>query len=518
MRHPLKKILLISVSIMTTVVVGISVLKSDTSSIETNERDAKEQIMLQDLSITKRMIHGGTQRRELLDRVSNHQKANLRLHTFPDAKQQYGMRTLDAKSGQEVETNSPEQNQGMSHYVKQEVVVKFRSEPTPAQLQIINEKISSAKMRKLDHTYVFVSKKMTTSQLIDFFRTYGVVYAEPHYVYVTNKQPYTKTEPNDEFYNQYQWNLPMIATLPGWSLTKGDKQMVVGVIDTGVALGHPDLQGRLVDGYNALYPDLPPEDDVGHGTHVSGVISALTDNGQGIAGMTWYNKVMPIKVLDDSGMGSTYSVAEGIIWAVDHGAKVINMSLGNYASAQFLHDAIVYAYNHDVVLIAATGNDNTNQQGYPAAYPEVFAVSATNQQQAKAIFSNYGDYVDVAAPGENIPSTYIGNQYAALSGTSMASPHVAALAALIRSVNPKLRNHEVYEMMRQSAVDLGPEGKDDFYGYGQIHVQHALQMALGHTPNKKDGRPLDSPVEQEQVRTPSWLKKWLQLLFGTMVE
>src|SRR5690606_28346748 len=127
--------------------------------------------------------------------------------------------------------------------------------------------------------------------------------------------------------------------------------------------------------------------------------------------------------------------------------------------------------------IAATGNDNTSDPGFPAAYPEVLAVSATNQWQEKAAFSNYGDYVDVVAPGEQIASTYMNNQYAALSGTSMASPHVAALAGLIRSVNPLLKNTEVMDIMRKSADDLGTPGKDKYFGYGQINVNRALQMA-----------------------------------------
>ena len=175
--------------------------------------------------------------------------------------------------------------------------------------------------------------------------------------------------------------------------------------------------------------------------------------------MSWYNKVLPVKVLDQTGAGSTYSVAQGIIWAADHGAKVMNLSLGNYADSGFLHDAIQYAYDKDVALIAASGNDNTEQPGFPAAYPEVFAVAASDSQNEKAPFSNYGDYIDVTAPGVSIASTYPNNQYAALSGTSMASPHVTALAALIRSANPNLKNTDVYDIMRKSAQDLGDKGR-----------------------------------------------------------
>jgi len=251
-----------------------------------------------------------------------------------------------------------------------------------------------------------------------------------------------------------------------------------------VDLTHPDLSDHLIPGYNIVDDNTQPQDDVGHGTHVAGVISAIVNNNRGVAGMTWMNPVLPVKVLDSSGAGSTYAVARGVIWATDHGAKVINMSLGNYADANFLHDAVKYAFDHDVVLIAASGNDNTDKPGYPAAYPEVLAVAATDSDKNKAPFSNYGDYIDVAAPGVNIASTFPDNQYAALSGTSMASPHVTALAALIRSANPSLKNTEVMDIIRKSAQDLGPNGKDPYYGYGQIDVENALRLALGQQIEK----------------------------------
>jgi len=276
-------------------------------------------------------------------------------------------------------------------------------------------------------------------------------------------------------------------------------------------LDHPDLQGQLMTGYNVIDPASDPVDDVGHGTHVSGIIGALVNNNLGVAGMSWYNRVMPIKVLDQSGAGSTYAVAQGIIWATDHGAKVINMSLGNYADAQFLHDAIKYAYDHDVVLIAASGNDNTERPGYPAAYPEVFAVAATDSNKSKASFSNYGDYIDVAAPGVSIASTYPHNQFAALSGTSMASPHVTALAALIRSANPSLKNTEVMQLMRDTAMDIGPAGKDKYFGYGLIDVVAALKAAGGNagTATQEGHTSHDQPLDEWS----GWTRFWNQL-FG----
>ncbi|MCI3919715.1 S8 family peptidase [Paenibacillus sp. TRM 82003] len=447
---------------------------------------------------------------DLLEQVASNQRRNLRLAEFPDEDKRFGIRAVDPTTGQEVDVDSPEENQGISHYKKREVVVKFKTPPTDAELERIKSHVQAKHVKKLGYAYVFDSESWTTKQLIDYFGSLSVEYAEPHYLYVTNAET-TDFRPNDELYSRYQWNLPIIETPLGWSFTRGAEGVVVAVVDTGADLSHPDLVGHLTDGYNVVSPSSPPEDDVGHGTHVAGVISALTDNGQGVAGMTWYNKIMPVKVLDSTGMGSTYSVAEGIIWATDRGAKVINMSLGNYASAEFLHDAIRYAYDRDVVLIAATGNDNTSQPGFPAAYPEVLSVSATNMYGEKASFSNYGDYVDVVAPGENIASTYIDNQYAALSGTSMASPHVAALAALIRSANPELKNTEVYDIIRKTTNDLGSAGRDAYFGFGQINVAQALQQATGLSVPEA-AADMESG-EQTMDGGASWLDQLLRAIF-----
>lgn len=439
--------------------------------------------------------------------VEQHQQRNLRLVPYP-REGKYRVESVDTNTMQDVTVKDGEDNQGTSHYYKFEVVVRFRKPPTESEMARIKRDISCQHVRKSGYTYIFRSKTLDSKRLTDYFSQYNPYYIEPHYLYMTNDMkradgtptsmnasaldPYRSTrspmmrrndtlssnEPNDAMYKPYQWDLPLIKTNLGWNITKGSSDVIIAVVDTGVDTNHSDLKNKLVSGYNAINPELPPNDDVGHGTHVAGVIGASTNNQEGIAGMTWNNPIMPVKVLDNSGAGSSYSVAEGIIWAADHGAKVINLSLGNYAQGAFLHDAIRYAYDKDVVIVAATGNDNTNQPGYPAAYPEVFSVSATDQNEAKASYSNYGDYVDVVAPGTSIASTYPNNQYAALSGTSMACPHVTALAGLIRSANPALSNVQVYDIMRQSVKDLGPSGKDNYFGYGQIDVNAALTLAV----------------------------------------
>ncbi|PYI51745.1 S8 family peptidase [Paenibacillus flagellatus] len=414
----------------------------------------------------------GLVHQDILQKVAIDARKNLRIVPYPSDKR-WKIESVDSNTLKDVKVDHPEDNEGTSHYHVNQIVVKFRREPTEAELKQIVAEIGASSKEKLGYTYVFESSHMEAKQLMDYFQKWNVEYAEPHFLYLTNEA----VEPNDMLYSRYQWNLPAIETVPGWDVTRGSEEVVVAVVDTGVDLNHPDLNGRTVEGINIVSPNSLPMDDVGHGTHVAGVISALVNNREGVAGMSWYNRVMPVKVLDETGAGSTYSVAQGIIWATDHGAKVINMSLGNYADAQFLHDAVRYAYDRDVVLIAASGNDNTERPGYPAAYPEVFAVAATDANNQKASFSNYGDYIDVAAPGVNIASTYPDNHYAALSGTSMASPHVTALAALIRSVNPLLTNEEVMDIMRRTANDIGDSGKDRYYGYGQIDVVKAVSQA-----------------------------------------
>ncbi|WP_127575394.1 S8 family peptidase [Paenibacillus barengoltzii] len=439
----------------------------------------------------------------ILGRVQDHQNKNLRLIPYPK-EGKFKVESVHADTLKDITVKTGHDNEKASHYYENEIVVTFHSKPTDEQMKQMLADISGKPPRKLNSTYIFRSDTMSMQQLKQYFQNkWKPKYIEPHYLYLTNETgdsiwddpgsyyyeddqvsdtqgtEETPEIPNDLLFSEYQWNLPIIETNRGWKLSKGSNDVIVAVVDTGVDLKHPDLQGRLLKGYNVINPDQEPTDDVGHGTHVAGIISANVNNGEGIAGMMWGGKILPVKALDQSGSGTTYSVAQGIIWATDHGAKVINMSLGNYADAQFLHEAIKYAYERDVVLIAATGNDNTERPGYPAAYPEVLSVSATDYNMQKASFSNYGDYIDVMAPGESIASTYPDNQYAALSGTSMASPHVAALAALIRSVNPDLKNTEVMDIIRKNVIDLGDKGRDKYYGYGQIDVYAALQAAGG---------------------------------------
>lgn len=288
------------------------------------------------------------------------------------------------------------------------------------------------------------------------------------------------TYPNDTYFNpsySAQWGLSKIDAPAAWDVFTGTASITIAVVDTGVAQSHEDLSSKIVSGYN--YWGGSPEDNHHHGTHVAGIASAATNNGKGVAGVSWGAKIMPVKVLDSSGSGTSYSVASGITYAADNGARVINLSLGGYGlgSDQTLSDAVSYAYNQGCLLVAAAGNDSSSSPLYPAAFDHVVAVAATDSTDARAWFSNYGSYVDVAAPGVSIYSTLLSNSYGSSSGTSMATPFVSGLAALIWSLAPDLTNDEIEEIIENTAVDLGATGRDNYFGWGRIDAAEAVTAA-----------------------------------------
>lgn len=356
-----------------------------------------------------------------------------------------------------------------SHYVEHEVVVRFHPRPDPSTIDKLLASVDGKVKRDYGQAMIIKSGSLSTMELMKKLAEHpDSIYAEPNYLLLPNRVP------NDTYYQDYQWNLPMIGMEKSWEITRGSNDVIVAIVDTGIDLAHPEFQGKLVEGYNVLEDNNHPEDDNGHGTHVAGVIAAKSNNADGIAGMSWNSKLMPIKAIGADGAGSAFDIAQGIYWATDHGADVINLSVGNYTSSAALLEACRYAFERNVVLVAASGNDASEQPSYPAAYEEVLSVAAVDHNRERADFSNFGDNIDVAAPGVDIPSTYIYSDYAVLSGTSMACPHVAALASLIRSVRPGMKNTDVMELIRTSADDLGPPGKDMLYGYGLINANNAL--------------------------------------------
>jgi len=296
--------------------------------------------------------------------------------------------------------------------------------------------------------------------------TPGIAYVEPNFYFQLDFVP------NDEYYASDQWSLPLIGMESAWDYELGSHDILVAVVDTGIDYTHPDLsENYLPLGYDWVNDDDDPMDDYYHGTHCAGTIAALIDNTEGVAGMANVS-IFAEKSFNSAGSGSQTDSILALKHAVDMGADIISCSWGGTSYSDTMKEAIDYAVNHDVMVIAAAGNRNTFLPHYPAAYPGVIAVSATDQNDDKASFSNYGEWIDVSAPGVSIISTvpyYLkGTYYSPASGTSMATPHVSGLAALLMSAFPAMNADQIENLIYSSAKDLGNPGFDQYYGYGRI--------------------------------------------------
>jgi type VII secretion-associated serine protease mycosin len=281
-------------------------------------------------------------------------------------------------------------------------------------------------------------------------------------------------------YADQQWALPKTRTTDAWPQSTG-AGVTVAVIDTGVDAGHPDLAGQVLPGIDFVTDTQGVSTDPnGHGTHVAGIIAALTDNSLGVAAVAPDAKILPVRVLDAAGNGYASDAAAGVVYAADHGADVINLSFGSATRSGTLSAAIDYARDQGVVVVAAAGNGRAKGSPvtYPAADPGVIAVAATDSSDKIASYSSMGNYIDVAAPGSDIVSTYpAGTGYATMFGTSMAAAHVAGIAALVISHQPGLTPDEVDAAISGYAVDLGPRGRDRDFGNGRVDAAAALAGA-----------------------------------------
>lgn len=303
----------------------------------------------------------------------------------------------------------------------------------------------------------------------------GVRYAEPERVV---QALFT---PNDPRFSLQQ-NLTAIGARAAWDVQRGISSVVVAVIDSGVDLEHPDLAGRLdtTHDYDFVARDSVADDRFGHGTHVAGIVAANTDNRRDVAGIAPGCTILPVRVLDSHGTGTDTAVAEGIVHAVRNGADVINLSLGMTTPTRVVEDAVEYAHARDVVVVAAAGNSGVGWVDYPAAYPGVLAVGATDSSGDRWAYSQSGDNLDLVAPGVNVLSLrpvtgpVTDGPVGRLTGTSVASPHVAGVAALIRSAHPGWTAAAVTDTLLRTAQDLGPEGVDEWYGYGLVRADRAL--------------------------------------------
>ena len=377
----------------------------------------------------------------------------------------------------------------------------------------------------------------------EYSKDHNIIYAEPNYIY------HSLVIPDDPYFD-IQWALNQdndcdIDAPEAWDIETGDENVVIAILDTGVDWDHPDLADNIwinpgedlngncivdpsdfnnidddkngfiddirgydfvnttnsvASGEDGTIPDNNPMDFHGHGTHCSGIASAVTNNNEGIAGVCWNCSIMPVRVgykaLSGLGTMDLDDCAYGLVYAADNGADVISMSWGGNSESQLEKDAIDYAYNKGVVLVAAAGNNNADLDNYPlpflpAEYENVIAVAATDSTDNRAKFSNYGFQIDVAAPGVNIYSTFPNNSYKKTNGTSMACPYVAGLTALILSKKPDLNPMEIRTIIHSSTDTINT---DKYVGFGRINAYNALQKTASVIAN------IDTPKIKSEVK------------------
>lgn len=272
-----------------------------------------------------------------------------------------------------------------------------------------------------------------------------------------------------------QYHHKQIDTAAAWKQTKGSKKVVVAVIDDGMDVAHPELKKQFIAPYDALSKKKGTITAGKHGTHVAGLIAASAGNGTWGAGVAPSTKIMPIDVIDQGGYGYTSDLIHGIEHAIKADVDIINMSLGSYYYSEALNGVIQKAHKRDIVIVAAAGNDGTRNAHYPSSFDNVISVGAVTRTDVSALFSNKGPTIDLTAPGVDVYSTLPSNQFGPLSGTSMATPIVSGVAALIKANQPSLSNKEIEKRLFSSSDDLGKAGRDDVYGHGRVNAKKALK-------------------------------------------
>ncbi len=359
----------------------------------------------------------------------------------------------------------------LAEHVSDELLVKF----VPGKGALVNQPIGA--VVKNYNTSVGVStiklpSSMSVEQALTYYRSKtDVIYADPNYI------AHATFTPNDPMFNQ-QYGPQKIQCPAAWDNNTGVSSVTIAIIDTGIDKTHPDLAAKVFGGYDFINNDDDASDDNGHGTHCAGVSAGITNNGVGIAGVAPNCRLMPVKVLSAAGSGSYDAIVNGITYAANNGANILSMSLGGSADTQALDDAVNYAFGKNCVVVAAAGNNGVTDKFYPAAIENCIAVAATDSNDQKAGFSNYGaDWVDVAAPGVDILSTLPNNSYGAESGTSMACPHVAGVAGLVRSAMLTASAATVRARIESTCDNVG-----NFIAFGRVNAFRAAPPLITLVP------------------------------------
>lgn len=399
-----------------------------------------------------------------------------------------------SSAGSYAQTASPPNAGPFSSGEFNSIIVDFSEQPQalsqlPASLSLLSDTFNltpalNSAFSEADNVYTVPGNRSVLESLRNSALASRTEFIEPNYIY--RQDGFTVNDPG----YAKQWNLKAIKVEGAWSEGINGKGVTVAVIDTGISQG-PDLkQTAFVPGYDFVNNRTNAADDNGHGTHVAGTIAQSTNNNYGVAGVAYGAKLMPLKVLSRGGSGTVADIAEAIRFAADNGADVINMSLGGGGESLLMREAIGYAHGKGVVIVTSAGNSARSSASYPALYNHVIGVSATGPDGKKASYSNYGKGVDIAAPGgetrlgqgagilqETINPRTVGEfQFKYFQGTSMAAPHVAGVAALVKSKVGTMSPDQVWEILKKSAEPVEGDPRN-FFGAGYLNAQKAVAIA-----------------------------------------
>lgn len=323
-----------------------------------------------------------------------------------------------------------------------------------------------------NHSYYYVTDNNMNDVIKKCSKNPEIEYAQPNYKYSIENLT------SDPYIN-YEWGLEKINVHKVWEVNDNDEAPTIAIVDTGVNVDHLDLKDNIITGYNVIDGTTDVTDECGHGTHIAGIAAAITNNKVGVAGVSGESKILPIKVLDSEGNGYSSDIATGIKWAADQGVKIINLSLGGASYDNYLKEAVDYAKKRGCIIVAAAGNKGSFRPTYPAAFEDVIAVAAVDDNDQLCNFSNFGRYIDIAAPGLDIYSTSSDGGYEFRSGTSMACAFVSGTIALVWGGAPDKTPKEIQNIIKDSAkkVDISPVITYDI-GAGVIDAYNAYKVAV----------------------------------------
>ncbi|NLK52571.1 MAG: S8 family serine peptidase [Syntrophomonadaceae bacterium] len=356
------------------------------------------------------------------------------------------------------------------------IIIQYK-ENTPKMMSLNKNTSSKIKSRKKISQFVeliYPDQGVDNPILIEELKDDGsILYVEE------DKKLKLYSQPNDPGYSK-QWGLKNIMAEEAWAILPPlNKSVVVAVIDSGLETTHFDLVNRIADGgYNFFSYNSNFNDTNGHGTAVSGVIAAETNNGVGIAGVVGGLdvKLLPLKTADNNGYSQLSDVIRAIDYAIEKNVDAINISMGSSNYSDIENAAVQRAIQNGIVVVAAAGNEGAFTYNYPASYDGVISVGSIASNNVVSEFSNYNDKVDVVAPGEKIYSCHRNNSYTSLDGTSFSAPIVSGVAAILKGIDPSLRPDQILAIIQNSAVDLGPVGRDNRYGYGAVNLYQAVSQ------------------------------------------